>query len=275
MTLHTLFPDEDHRFSMRLERGHPAAFYCETPDGERLLAERRQWLHQTPDACLAVTPEAGPLVAELTAMAGGWLPAGQSRIAQADDLDAHAQCLVLGQRLEPDFLLLSPDRAGVWRLRAGCVCFPSSWALEEKIGHPLEEIHSPVPGLNAAVGPQIARFLSKLSPGVSWQRSNWGLSRSAELNQHPRLGRPRLDDTVSAGEVFLRIEHQSLVALPQSGGVLFGIRIEVQPLSRVLADPRTARGLERALRTMPEPVAGYKGLAPARARLLEWLQTAT
>ena len=37
---------------------------------------------------------------------------------------------------------------------------------------------------------------------------------------------------------------------------------------KVLQIPEARRGLHRALRTMPEDVAAYKGIAPARARLL-------
>lgn len=271
VSLHSLFPDEDHRFSMRLERGDPAAFYRSTTAAGRLLAERRHWLETTPEACLAVTPEAAPMLAELIELLETWQPANHPTAAHHDPL---AQCRALGHRLEPDILLGGPDESGVWRLRAGCVCFPSSWALEDKIGRPIHEIHAPVPGLNREVGPQIGRFLGRLAPGVSWQRANWGLSGSPELNQHPRLRKPRLDADVTREQVFLRIEHQSLVALPRSGGVLFGIRIEVVPIACVLSDPPAAAGLRRALRTMPAPLAGYKGLSHVLPRLLVWLESA-
>jgi hypothetical protein len=173
--------------------------------------------------------------------------------------------------LEPDWLLLAPDHAGSFRLHAACVCFPSSWSLEEKMGLPLESIHGVVPGLNAQAGRPIAGFLQRLAPGIAWQRANWGLSRSPERNQHPALPRPRLDDTVAPDEVWLRVEHQALVALPRTGGLLFGIRVTVHPWAEILAEAPARQGLRRALATMPETVAAYKGIAPARARLLELL----
>ncbi|MEY4090242.1 MAG: hypothetical protein RJB55_2513, partial [Verrucomicrobiota bacterium] len=44
------------------------------------------------------------------------------------------------------------------------LCFPTSWSLEEKIGRGLEEIHGPVPGLNAALGPSIHQVLGRHTP---------------------------------------------------------------------------------------------------------------
>ena len=79
------------------------------------------------------------------------------------------------------------------------------------------------------------------------------------------------DASVTLAEVWLRVEQQALVALPESAGVLFGIRITMHPLAEVKRDVVASERLARALRTMPEPVARYKGLAAARGQILEWL----
>ena len=142
------------------------------------------------------------------------------------------------------------------------------------MGRPLEEIHSVVPGLNTQLSRTILGFLGKMAPGVSWLRANWGLSRSAELNQHPARKLPRLDASVDADEVWLRVEWQSLVALPANRGVLFGMRIQVLSLAQVKEDPAVAEGLRRALRTMPEQMAAYKGIAAARERIVTFLDKA-
>ena len=300
MKLANLFPDEDYRFAMRFERGRPEDFFAPTKAGPRLLAERERWLNEELARYAAMLPGGEPLLEETLELLRAW-PAtravashtlspsegeragvrGISTILRAakDQGDASrgpsqvdgtsfARCVELGRRLEPDFLLLKPDAAGIFRLLAGCVCFPSSWSLEEKMGRPLEEIHGVVPGLNTQLSRPISGFLGKMAPGVSWLRANWGLSRSAELNQHPARKRPRLDAGVRADEVWLRVEWQSLVALPANQGVLFGIRIEVFPLAQVKEDLAAAEGLRRALQTMPEQMAAYKGIASARGRLV-------
>ena len=76
--------------------------------------------------------------------------------------------------MEPDILFLVPsDESGEFRLVAGCVCFPSSWRLAEKLGKPLTAIHGPVPGLNEQLGAPITQFLRRLEPGIAWRRENW------------------------------------------------------------------------------------------------------
>ena len=40
------------------------------------------------------------------------------------------------------------ENAGEYRLTAAALCFPTRWNLREKIGHPMSEIHNPVPGLS-------------------------------------------------------------------------------------------------------------------------------
>ena len=139
------------------------------------------------------------------------------------------------------------------------------------MGRPLDWIHQVVPGLNQHLGQPIDAFLRRMAPGISWLRANWGLSRSPELNQHPHRNLPRLDASVRPDEVWLRVEHQALVALPRSGGILFGIRVVVHPLDEIRRTPAAANGLRRALETMPEDMAVYKGIAPARESLIRML----
>jgi hypothetical protein len=59
--------------------------------------------------------------------------------------------------------------------------------------------------------------------------------------------------------------------LPQSGTILFGIRIEQRPLAKFLEHPSTAHALARALRSMPEPMAAYKGIAEVRESIADYL----
>ena len=112
-----------------------------------------------------------------------------------------------------------------------------------------------------------------MKPNIAWQRTNWGLSRSAELNQHPERALPRLDATVHLEEVWLRVEHQALVALPRNHGILFGIRIAIHPLAELKQDPAVASRFSRALQTMPEDMAQYKNLAAARSTIIALLRS--
>lgn len=264
-----LFPDADYRLQMRFQRGRVADSFNPWREPANVLEQRRHWLRQAPDVYSALLPDGEPLLEEWIGRSWEW---GFDPPLACRHSDPRETLRAIGEALEPDFLLLKPDDAGEMKLLGGCVCFPSSWSLEEKMGRPLDFIHRVVPGLNEQLGKPIAQFLRRMTPGIAWLRANWGLSRSPELNQHPRRALPRLDATVKPGEVWLRVEHQALVALPTTGGVLFGIRVIVHSLAEVKRNPAAARGLHRALHTMPEAMAVYKGIAPARSALLEMLE---
>ncbi len=269
VSLAGLFSDSDYRFQMRFERGRVADFFGNGPRKGKTLAERQRWLEDAPHSYAGVLPEGIPLLEEFSELMRS--PPIGIEAPPFDASDSWRSCLELGRAAETDFLLLRPGEKGDIRLWCGCVCFPSSWSLPEKLGRPVDFIHSVVPGLNEQIGGPIAGFLRRIPPGISWLRANWGLSRTPELNLHPDRRMPRLAAGLSLEEVWLRIEYQSLVALPQTGGILFGIRLGVHPLADVKRDPGAARGLRRALESMPEEMAVYKGIAPARSSIIRLL----
>jgi len=268
MILADLFPDGDYRFHLRFERGEPAAFFAPTSQHEELVAERQRWLRAEPMTYAALLPQGETLLDEAAELASSW-----NGFVSPSRSTPWQTCLTLGELWEVDYLLLRCDVDTEVRLYGGCLCFPSSWRLSDKIGKPIEFIHGPVPGLNQSIGQGIHKFLAALKPGVASLRHNWGLARSPELNHHPSRVLPRLDATVSADEVQLRVEHQALVALPKSGGILFGIRVVNHSLAEVKADAVATTRLCRALETMSDEMARYKGLVSARARIIQLLQS--
>lgn len=265
MPFSKLFPDEDYDFQMRPRPSDPAAFFAPTPDGLAILEERRRWLRQAPGVYSAHCPEGDAALNETIQFARRWRTlAAEAQHDLETTTDPVVKCRLLGEAWQPDFLLLRPDPEGRFRLVSGCVCFPSSWALDEKMGKSLEEIHAVVPGLNASTGKAIHTFLTKMKPGTGWLRENWGLSASAERNQHPVRRLPKLAPAADPAEIFLRVEEQILCPLPESRGVLFGIRLRHHSLGEVWNHPEWRRRFERALETMPASMAAYKNLAAWR-----------
>ena len=173
---------------------------------------------------------------------------------------------------EPDLLLLRRDALGEFRLVAGAVCFPSAWDLREKIGKTVDAIHAGVPTLNATLGTRIRTFLDRLPPGQVFERDNWGLAAHGERNAHPYRSLPRLTPAATLDSTWLRLEHQAFRILPESRGLLFAIHLTVHPLSRVLRTPEDSLRLADQLRSMPDTVAAYKGILPARESLIRQLE---
>lgn len=261
-----LFGRAEFRFPMGLEQGEVKRFFAATAAGAPLLSERCRILTENPHGHALLAESGVPLIVETEQLLIG----APLQLADRNGSRPEHRCRELGCRLEPDFLLL--DASPELRVVGLCVCFPSSWAPEEKFGRPLAEVHEPVPGLNPQLGSRIRSFFERLKPGLAWERSNWGLSHSPDLNQHPARSLPKLGPHVAVDEVWLRVEHQLLYRLPQTGGVLFGIRIENVSLVEVQGNSNARAGLHRQLATMPDEVLAYKGLAAAQERLLDLLQ---
>ena len=250
-----LFPQGDFAWSLRMRPGDLRSFFSPQHPGGALLKQKRDTLDQHTARHLATTPDATPLVGALANLldANGLLPAHTPR-----DLSAIARAV------EPDILLMD---SSTMTLAAACVCMPSSWSLDHAIGKPMHAIHDTVPRLNDQVGDKIGQFLDKLPLGRSFLRENWSITRTADLNYHPALLRPKLDAAATPDTVFLRIEHQLFAAIP--GGILMGIRIHTCPLTNLAADPAIWHNLTEIIRTMPDDVAAYKSMLAARDPLAE------
>lgn len=265
----TALPDEDFRFSLGIRDGDAAEFFGPTADREELLAERRRWLREDPTRYVAAGSSAGPTLNEVELLAGRWgcgpLPAAGDQLGRL---------IELGQQLEPDLVVLAPEGGGRMVVVAGCVCFPSYWRLTDKIGLPVDDVHGPVPGLNASLGTAIDKYLARMKRGSCWLRANWGLAATPERNEHPDRHARRLATPLDFARVWVRREDQAILSLPASGGVLFGIRVVVQPLMELARSPEKAERLGRALRTMSPAMLQYKGLLGVRQELVAFLNEA-
>jgi hypothetical protein len=256
-----LFRGDRYRFEFGVRRGDARWFSPGTD--QAVLAERRQWLRQTTIPTTHWMPAAEPVFAEAAEL---FPPA--MRPAGPEGAEALAE---FSAAWEPDFVLLRRQEDGEFRMVGGVLCFASSWTPERKLGLTVDQIHEPVPTLNANLGTRIRTFLSRLPADQIFERENWGLAATPERNLHPLRQQPRLSVEVSLDRVWLRVEHQAFRALPRSGGLLFIIHLTVHPLGEVLREPAVRDSFRQMLESMPASVAGYKGILPASGTLLRQL----
>jgi hypothetical protein len=157
-----------------------------------------------------------------------------------------------------------------------CVCAPSHWAPEDKLGQALAAVHAPVAD-NARLQAASRQLVALVTEGGHWERHVWSLSPSPRHDQHPRRHPPTPWPTTSdplafAQACWLRTERQTF--FPVGGGTcqsIFTIRVQLQPLPLAVDSSDRARRLHDSLASMSDAVLAYKGLAPARERLLQWL----
>ena len=267
-----LFPDRDFQFTLGLKPGDPRSFFKPGPHHATWKHQRRQELRDRPDQCILYRSDAAAMVKETLELAEAWTPfthKDQQHLNASSELAS--RLAVLGILWEPDYLLLAPDRDGTFILKAGVICFPSSWSPESKLGLNVHHIHAPVPTLNSELGTRIDSFLLRMRPATSWLRANWGISASANLNQHPSMQLSPVSRQLPASDIWIRIEHQFFYKLPNSGGVLFGIRLQNLSVAEITMSSEASRGLLRAIVTMPNAIAHYKNILPVRKHLLHLL----
>jgi dimethylamine monooxygenase subunit A len=112
-------------------------------------------------------------------------------------------------------------------------------------------------------------------PGHIASRLNWSLLDDPALFQPDGKWRVETSAEITAenagSRVFLRVERQTLRRLPVTQAVVFGIRVHVYPLSRVIERPDRAAALAAAVRALPAEIQHYKSLRPFRTALLGWL----
>lgn len=156
-----------------------------------------------------------------------------------------------------------------------CVCVPSHWAPEDKVGLPFAAVHAPVADNQAllAAGAQLVRLVTS---GERFERFVWTLTPSGRYDQHPRR-HPRApwpdtaDPAAFAAQCFLRSERQTFFPVPGTRQAVFTIRVVLQPLNEAVRNGAEARRLHESLGSMSDAVLAYKNLAPARDRVLAWL----
>ena len=250
-----LFSGAPFEFRFGARPGDPEGFFKASSEHASRVQLRREIVGEHPARHVFQEPGSRDAVAELIRWAG--LEGGG--------------CLELALHWEQDFMVLLPGDDGQERFVAGAICFPSSWAPDEKLGLPVHAIHEPVPTLNEHLGARIGKFLAGIRPGKAWERVNWGLSGSPFLNQHPALRIPAMELPLELNSVWVRREDQVLFRLPETGALIFGINVINISVAEIAADPEGRSGLRQALATMPEDIAGYKNLTAARESLVALL----
>jgi hypothetical protein len=230
---------------------HPAAFGW---NGSKAVASRLGWAVEADQALPleGALPEIGRCLAALPA---GWRLGGLLALAFAED-----------------FAIIDADTGCIPWL---AVCLPSHWAPETKIGRHFSEVHAPVAD-NALLLSASAHLMRLVTAPDRWERFVWTVTPQARLHAHPdRSAGAAWPVDASADQLgalaHWRTERQTFIPLPERRQAVFTILVDVQPLGQAIASAAQACQLRDALASMSPAVLAYRGLTPARERLLAWL----
>ena len=198
------------------------AYAAQMTERQRLMASRRDDVIATDD------PDPANLSRMMDAVldhlpqgvmrSGDTVTCPDGRRVQIDRSDPFG---TLGHILQNDICLL--EKRGDEHVLTGAVlCFPASWRLREKIGHPLTHIHIPVKSYTDDIARRVQRLFDGVRPGMPIWRFN------ALWYEDPSLFQPRSEKqprplTEVGKTAYLRSERQVLWRLPESDAVLFTI----------------------------------------------------
>ncbi|MEL6318285.1 MAG: DUF3445 domain-containing protein, partial [Pseudomonadota bacterium] len=174
----------------------------------------------------------------------------------------------LGRLVQEDFLLLTPGADGAPRLTAAALCFPSRWALGEKLGRPLDEIHAPAPGYAGRLSAGVDRVFAALHPERPLQRLNFGVIDTDALHLPDARARAPLAPGADPATLqsWLRVERQTLRRLPETRAAVFSVKTYLTPVAALA--PGAAAALRAHVAALsPAEIAYRGGAARQRAAL--------
>lgn len=158
-----------------------------------------------------------------------------------------------------DDLVVMVKEDGEWHVGAAVLTSPTFFSLGFASGRSLHELHEAVPG-GASLAARIARVFDHIRPGQVLERFNWTL-QAGDTRFTPD-GAPLREraEKASADEaealLHVRVERQTIVRLPESGAVLFTIRVAIDPVSSLDAKEKAALGA--AWHAAGDTARGYK-----------------
>lgn len=210
---------------------HPRAVWAETEDSRRAQAEVRTLV--------------------------------SAALGQSIPLDTGPP-LLAAARVVADDLCLMEHRDGAWRLTALSLCAGSFFTASEVVGRSLAELHRPVPGFQERLLTRVTRIFDSLRDGLVLERRNWSVVSSPDLHAPDpgpmRAAIPSIDPANAASALYVRVERQTVRRLPQTGGVVFTIRVWIDPLTEIAADPDRLSRFAQAWTTAHPDFRAYKKL---------------
>lgn len=127
-----------------------------------------------------------------------------------------------------------------YRLIGAAVAWPTDWRPAQKIGLPLRALHAPIAGYEEQLATGVDRFMATLKAGAIYGRCNWFIAPTGErkwiADKTPEQAFAHVTSENAGETLFVRSERQTLLRLPRTGAILFGIGVYVSPLGQLPND---------------------------------------
>ena len=195
------------------------------------MALRDELIKTRKDKVLAISDQAYEAAVELSKMALEFsikslgYQKSNDEVIRPDEvslkIDLSDPMEFLGRLVQNDFCIL--QKVGEEHvLTAASLCFPASWSLEEKFLKPLIDIHTPVKEYNEEIAKRVQRLFDGLQVSRPVWRFNALFYEDPHLFQPRSINQPRKKPAPNQVNYF-RSERQTLIKLPETRAIVFGI----------------------------------------------------
>ena len=241
-------------------------FFGNTAARSHQLATKFDLFNSRYEEVFATLPSANAASNEVLEMVEAHLHAYHPKYSRNTELSLHP--LETAARLIPEDLLLIEPRQSKsnkssyqpeWCLAAGALCFPAHWKLKEKMDKALAIIHKPVPDYEKILANPVNRLFTNMRIGPISTRVNWSLQFGDALFMPVRSHAKKQTACKAGGQIYVRIENQTLRKLPKTGHVLFTIRTHLAPVTNWSKSSGAIEELLFLLENMPNKMRRYKG----------------
>lgn len=192
---------------------------------------------------------------------------------------------VLGGMVEEDFVLFD-SADGRDTVIAASNAYTSSGRIVSCVGRDMRFAHDPVPGLNETLGARIDRVIGNVQVDRPVVRFNWFVtpiaerlfparSHEANIEASEQAARLLASDHRKAGELlWLRVERQTFLRLPETGALAFGIHTYSDPLASLAGERDSLAAIHRLLGDYSEARLAYGGMLATRDAIRRWIEDA-
>ena len=177
--------------------------------------------------------------------------------------------------VQEDLVLMLP-RGEEYFLGAASLCAPSNWSLQEKFKSSLIGLHVHVPTYEKKIGSRVNNLFINLPMERIFQRFNWSVYEDSKLFQ-PARSKSRIERSKTVTEdnagnrLFIRVERQTIRRLPETGAIVFTIRVHVNPLLSIKKDLSLLTDFNQALENLTADMKRYKSIDQIEMPLRGWL----
>jgi len=145
------------------------------------------------------------------------------------------QLLDASALISDDLVVISPV-GGDWLCTALTLTAPTFFSIDHAFGRDLTALHGPVPD-GAKLARRIGRVFDGLRSDLVLERFNWTLQCGPDRHTPDatplRARAATIAPEAAEADLHLRVERQTIRRLPETGAVLFTIRVCLDPLSAV------------------------------------------